>query len=79
MNKLIRGENILDFMFIFYLGYFERCKIFFLIGNSDYDIVLLDLVVKVIRFKFISRIINFWKKVNMEGINKSFIDNFMEF
>ncbi|CAG2252708.1 unnamed protein product [Mytilus edulis] len=79
VNKPTRGENTLDLMFTSHPGHLERCKTLPPIGNSDHDIVLLDLAAKVTRPKPTSRTINLWKKANMEGINKSLTDNFTEF
>lgn len=79
VNKPTRGENTLDLMFTSHPGHLERCKTLPPIGNSDHDIVLLDLAAKATRPKPTSRTINLWKKANMEGINKSLTDNFTEF
>ena len=63
-------------MFTSHPGHLERCKTLPPIGNSDHDIVLLDLAAKVTRAKPTSRTINLWKKTNKEGIKKSLTNNF---
>lgn len=49
VNKPTRGENTLDLMFTSHPGHLERCKTLPPIGNSDHDIVLLDLAAKATR------------------------------
>jgi len=63
-----RGENILDLLFTSHPGNIQRCKTLPPIGNSDHDIILIDINSIVHRPKPPRRTIHLWKRANLDGI-----------
>ncbi|XP_063400034.1 uncharacterized protein LOC134684660 [Mytilus trossulus] len=68
-NNTTRGKNILDLMFTGHPGHIERYKTLPPIGNSDHDIVLVDISANVNKPKPPKRKIYLWKK-DLESIGK---------
>ncbi|XP_071123237.1 uncharacterized protein [Mytilus edulis] len=69
-NNTTRGNNILDLMFTSHPGNIDRCKTLPPIGNSDHDIVLVDITANDNKPKPTKRKINLWKKADLESIGK---------
>ena len=70
VNIPTRGDNILDLLFTSNPGQLNRCRTLPPIGNSDHDIVLLDLAMCVTRPNPQKREIFLWKKANISGIEE---------
>ena len=70
VNIPTRGDNILDLLFTSNPGQLNRCRTLPPIGNSDHDIVLLDLAMCITRPNPQKREIFLWKKANISGIEE---------
>ncbi|CAC5373372.1 unnamed protein product [Mytilus coruscus] len=69
-SNTTRGNNILDLIFTSHPGLIERCKTLPPIGNSDHDIVLVDISANVNKPKPTKRKIYLWKKADLKSIGK---------
>jgi len=65
-----RKDNILDLMLISHPAFKQRCKPLPSIGNSDHDIVLLDIACKPFKPKPVRRKIYLWKKADIYKIKE---------
>ena len=65
-----RKENTLDLFFTTRPSFKQRCKPLPSIGNSDHDIVLLDVACKPVKPKPTRRKIYLWKKAEVHNIQK---------
>ena len=65
-----RKDNTLDLMLLSHPAYKLRCKPLPLIGNSDHDIVLLDIACKPFKPKPVRRKIYLWKKADIYKIKE---------
>ena len=65
-----RKDNTLDLMFLSHPAYKLRCKPLPSIGNSDHDIVLLDIVCTPFKPKPVRRKIYLWKKADIYKIKE---------
>ena len=79
VDKPTRGDNTLDLLFTSHPGHFSRCKTLPPIGNSDHDIVFIEMSTQVIRPKPQRRTIYLWKKADMEGVNSHLSDRQQSF
>ena len=68
-----RNENTLDLIFTSHPSYKQRCKPIPAIGNSDHDIVLLDIACNPIKPKPTRHKISLWKKANIYKILEDLI------
>ena len=68
-----RNENTLDLIFTSHPSYKQRCKPIPAIGNSDHDIVLLDIACNPIKPKPTRHKISLWKKANIYQIQEDLI------
>ncbi|CAG2242433.1 unnamed protein product [Mytilus edulis] len=69
-DNTTRGNDILDLIFTSHPGNIDRCKTLPPIGNSDHDIVLVDITANVNKPKPTKRKVNLWKKADLESIGK---------
>ena len=65
-----RKDNTLDLMLLSHPAYKLRCKPLPSIGNSDHDIVLLDIACKPFKPKPVRRKIYLWKKADIYKIKE---------
>jgi hypothetical protein len=65
-----RKENTLDLIFTTHPSFKQRCKPLPSIGNSDHDIVLLDVACKPVKPKPTRWKIYLWKKAEVHNIQK---------
>lgn len=65
-----RKDNTLDLMLTSHPAFKQRCKPLPSIGNSDHDIVLLDIACKPIKPKPVRRKIYIWKKADIPKIKE---------
>jgi hypothetical protein len=76
-----RNENTLDLIVTSHPSYKQRCKPIPAIGNSDHDIVLLDIACNPIKPKPTRHKISLWKKANIYKIQEDlivFVENFRD-
>ncbi|KAK3096966.1 hypothetical protein FSP39_005202 [Pinctada imbricata] len=71
VDQPTRGTNILDLIFTSHPGHLNRCRTLPPLGNSDHDIVLIDVLTQVYRPQPKRRTIYLWKKANIANIRQS--------
>jgi hypothetical protein len=62
-----RENNILDLLFTSHPGHVERCKTLPPIGNSDHDILMVDISTNAYKPRLTRRKIFLWKKADLEN------------
>ena len=70
-----RGENILDLLFTNHPAHIEKCNTLPPLGNSDHDILLVDIYRDLYRVIPQRRTIELWTKDDLDGIKTHLNDH----